>query len=57
MIFSELGRQAIRRADFWFVIIAISVRNWILCVPPTEGGILEAGIDLGQVIGLGWWRH
>ena len=55
MIFSELGRQAISRADFCFFIIAMWVKILILYVPLAEGRIFEARVSLGNVIGLGWW--
>ena len=42
MIFSDLGRQVIPKADFWSFITAMWVRNPISWVPPTEGGIFEA---------------
>ena len=50
MIFSELGRQAISRADFRFAITAVWVRTRILClcVPLAEGEFFEARVDLSS---------
>ena len=39
MKFSELGPQAISRADVWSFNIAMWVTNQNLCVSPTEVGI------------------
>ena len=54
MFFSELGAQAISRADVWSLIIAMWVGNAIVYVPPEEVRIFEARGNLGNVNELGW---
>ena len=52
-IFSNLGRQAISRADLFSFVTAMRLINPNLCVPPTEEGICQASVILGNVLELG----